>query len=348
MQASPNRSTQSQGSTNEIRVGWTSGKTAAPLDTVLITHLGSSPYLEICVRRAMKAANRVVLLGDEQNADLGIGEHHLVTDPSLQDGIGEFRSAYQHWSRSQKVDFERFCIERWFLIRNFLRRENLDGCLAIDSDVLLFGNVAEESMRFSAYSMTLGRWDSVRAVPHCNFLRGREAIEDFCSYVMDVYSNSGKLNQLAVINRKKFKSAWISDMSLLASWGASSRFPIGYLENTVAEGVGFDSCLDDIRTYVGRRFLPGVLKPWKRITFRDGVPYATIRSNGLTIPMKCIHYHGRMKILMDRHDRCVAEDWSIVFRMLARKLMGLRSKFELFFRNYIAPLFRRASEIQER
>jgi hypothetical protein len=332
-------------SPNEIRVGWTSGKTAAPLDTVIITHLGWSPYLETCVRRALKATNRVVLLGDEKNADLGMGEHHLVTDATLQDGIGEFRSAYQHLSRSQRLDFERFCVERWFLIRNFLRRENLDGCLAIDSDVLLFGNVAEDSLRFSEYSMTFGRWDSVRAVPHCNFIRGREAIDDFCSYVMDVYSDSYKLKQLAEINQKKFKSAWISDMSLLASWGASSRFPIGYLENTVADGVGFDSCLDDIGTYVGRRFFPGVLKPWKKLTFRDGIPYATIRSNGLTVPMKCIHYHGGMKILMDRHDRGVAEDWSIAFRMLVRKFAGLRSKFELFSRNYIAPLFRRSREI---
>jgi hypothetical protein len=155
----------------------------------------------------------------------------------------------------------------------------LDGCLAIDSDVLLFGNVAEDSLRFSSYSMIFGCWDAVRVVPHGNFIRGREAIEDFCCFMLDIYRNPVKLHRLAEINRKKFKSAWISDMSLLASWGTNCRFPIGYLENTVADGVGFDSCLDDTKIYVGCGLLPGLLKQWKRLEFRDGIPHATIRSN---------------------------------------------------------------------
>lgn len=320
---------------------WQSGKTAQPLDTVLITHRGVSQYLEICVRRAAKASARVVLLGDDSNANIGIGEHHLLTDPTLQVDLEEFRTIYKHWSRSQGLDYERFCMERWFLIRNFLRRENLDGCLAIDSDVLLFGKVAEESLRFSSYAMTFGCWDAVRVVPHCNFIRGREAIEDFCRFLLDIYRNPAHLQRLADINRKKFKSAWISDMSLLASWGARCRFPIGYLENTVADGVGFDSCLDDTKIYQGCGFLPGLLKQWKRLEFRDGVPYATIRSNRLTVPMKCIHYHGAMKLLMERHDRAQTDDWSTAAMMLASKFHRYPGKFRLFYRNYIAPLWQK-------
>jgi hypothetical protein len=321
--------------------GWSSGKTAKPIDTVIVTHHGRSPYLEICVRRASRAARRVVVIGDEENANMGVGEHHLLTDPTLQIDLENFRAIYQQVSRSQGYLRERFWVERWFLIRNFFRRENLDGCLAIDSDVLLFGNVAEDSLRFSSYAMTFGCWDSVRIVPHYNFIRGRDAIEDFCRYVMDIYGSPAKLQRLAELNRKKFKSAWISDMSLLASWGASSRFPVGYLENTVADGVGFDSCLDDTKTYVGCGYLPGILKQWKRLTFREGIPYATIRSNRLTVPMRCVHYHGAMKLLMERHDRGESDNWSTATMMLMSKFSGYPSKFRLFYRNYIAPLFQR-------
>ncbi|MFM7844713.1 MAG: hypothetical protein ACKPEY_10840 [Planctomycetota bacterium] len=318
---------------------WTPGKNATPIDTVIVTHRGASPYLAICVRRAAKVARRVVVLGDEANANLGVGEHHLLTDPSLQVELDEFRSIYQQVSRSHEFSIERFWVERWFLIRNFLRRENLDGCLAIDSDVLLFGDVAEDSLRFAAYAMTFGCWDAVRVVPHCNFIRGRETVADFCQYVMEIYRHPEKLQRLAELNRKKFNAAWISDMSLLASWGASSRFPIGYLENTVADGVGFDSCIDDTKTYVGCGYLPGILRQWKKLAFRDGVPYGTIRSSGLQVPMKCVHYHGPMKLLMDRHDQGQADDWSVARLMLANKFARYPNKFRLIYRNYIAPLW---------
>jgi hypothetical protein len=112
----------------------------------------------------------VVLLGDEANASIGIGEHHDIDQPELQEDLDEFRRICKRYSRSQGFLWERFWLERWFLIRNFMRREKLRGCLAIDSDVLLFCNVPEESLRFRSYAMTFGRWDAVRVVPHCNFI----------------------------------------------------------------------------------------------------------------------------------------------------------------------------------
>ena len=309
----------------------------APIDTVIVTHRGMRPSLVPCVDRARTAARRVILLGDDENAEIGGCEHHLVDDPSLQADIEEFRAVYRQVGRSQLFLRERFWLERWFLIRNFLRREHLDSCLAIDSDVLLFADVAAESLRFAAYAMTFGRWDAVRVVPHCNFIRGREGLEDFCGYVLDVYRDPRKLERVADLNRKKFNSAWVCDMSLLASWGATSEFPVGFLEDTVAGGVGFDACLDDTRTYVACGYLPGILRQWKRITFRDGVPYATIRDSGLEVPMKCLHYHGRLKALMERHARCQGDDWGAATLMLTEKLLAYPAKFGLVFRNYVRP-----------
>lgn len=314
-------------------------RTPQPINTVVITHQGMKPYLAACVRRAVIAAGsgRVVLLGDAANAGLGDGEHHLIDDPSLQPDLDEFRGMYRQVGRSQKFLLERFWIERWFLIRNFLRRENLDGCLAIDSDVLLFGDVGTESLRFAPYAMTFGRWDAVRVVPHCNFIRGRAGLEDFCGYVLDVYRDPGRLARLEESNRKKFRSAWISDMSLLAAWGAASGFPVGFLEDTVADGVGFDACLDDTRTYVPCGYLPGILRQWKRIRFRDGVPHATIRGSGLDVPMKCLHYHGKMKPLIPRHARCQNDDWGVAGLMLSGKAAEYPRKCRLLFRNYVRP-----------
>lgn len=311
-----------------------------PIRTVIIVHRGFGPNLPICMRRAERAVGaggRVVLLGDAANAGIGFGEHRFLDAPALQVGLEEFRDTYQHMSRSQDFSFERFCIERWFLIRNFLRQERLDGCLAIDSDVLLFCDVAEESMRFAPYAMTFGRWDSVRVVPHCNFIRGQGALEDFCDWVMECYRDPQQLKRITEINRKKFNAAWISDMSLLASWGARSRFPIGFLEDTAADGVGFDSCLDNTDAYVGCGYFPGLLRQWKKLVFHDGLPHGTIRGSNGVVPMKCLHYHGAMKCLMERHDQGRSDDWSVAWQMLKRKFERYPGKFQLFYRNYVAP-----------
>jgi hypothetical protein len=311
-----------------------------PIRTVIIVHRGLSPHLPICVRRAERAVGaggRVVLLGDTTNADVGCGEHRFLDTPELQVGLQEFRDVWHHIGRSQDFHLSRLWVERWFFIRNFLRHEQLDGCLAIDSDVLLFCDVGEESLRFAPYAMTFGRWDSVRVVPHCNFIRGRDGLEDFCDWVMECYRDPQQLKRITEINRKKFNAAWISDMSLLASWGARSRFPIGFLEDTVADGVSFDSCLDNTDAYVGCGYFPGILRQWKKLTFRDGVPYGTIRGSGLTVPMKCLHYHGAMKLLMERHDQGHSDDWSVAWEMLSRKVDRYPAKARLFFRNYVAP-----------
>ncbi len=316
--------------------------------TVIITHRGYRSYLPACLRRAC-ASNpdgRVVLLGDEASASIGIGEHHDIDQPELQEDLDEFRRIYKCRSRSQGYLFERGCLERWFVIRNFMRREKLRGCLAIDSDVLLFCNVPEESLRFRSYAMTFGRWDAVRVVPHCNFIRGIEGIESFCEYVLELYRNPDALERIAAINRKKYDSSWISDMSLLASWGALGTFPVGFLEDTVAQGVGFDACLDAPDVYEPCSFFPGVLKPWKKITFRDGLPYAKVRGSGLEVPFRCLHYHGRMKQLIDRHDKTMSDDIHAAKILLSKKLFTFPSKIQLFCKNYIASPLARASVVE--
>jgi hypothetical protein len=310
------------------------------MNTVIVTHTGHRPYLEACLRRAVASTpgGRVVLLGDAANAMIGVGEHHSIDDPALREDIDDFRDVYRQVSTAQAFTRERFWVERWFLIRNFLRRERLSGCLAIDSDVLLFCNVAEEAERFRSYAMTFGRWDAVRVVPHCNFINGLDGLESFCRYVLELYRDPERLSRLTEINRKKFNFAWISDMSLLAAWGATSGFPVGYLEDTVASGVAFDSCLDDPRGYVPCGFLPGVLRQWKKIVFRDGVPHGIIRSNRLVVPMRCLHYHGRMKLLLPRHAAGQEDDWSAARMLATEKFASYPGKVRLFRRTYVDPL----------
>lgn len=302
---------------------------------VVVVHLGLQPYVELCLERAARSNPRggVVLLGDASNAGIGIGEHHRLEDPSLQDDIAEFREVYQH-SSTKGEKFERLCIERWFFVRNFMRRQRLDRCLVIDTDVLLFCDVAEEAARFRNAGMTFARWDESRLLPHCNFIGTRSAIESFCSYVLEVYREPARLRSVKVKNGKKFGRHWVSDMSLFADWSTRGACAIGMLEDAVADGVAYDDAIDRTRGYVRRSFAPGVLRPWKWIEYRDGVPHARSLRVG-DVPLKCVHFHGAFKDLMARHTRGITDDWEAAKIMLRRKVQGLPRKALKFARTYL-------------
>jgi hypothetical protein len=333
-------------SAEDRRVTMVPGRTSMespPENVVIVVHSGWRQYLEPCLRRAVKSNpnGRVVLLGDDANAAIGIGEHYSIHDETLQDDLEEFRAIYRHHSSSQGVQFEQFCIERWLLIRNFLRREGLSRCLAIDSDVLLFCNVSEETVRFQSYAMTFGRWDSVRCVPHCNFIQSRDALEAFCGYVLDVYRHPQRLERIKTANRKKFDNFWVSDMSLFFDWASLGGYPVGLFEEMIEDGAGFDTCVDDTRTFRPCGYLPGLLRQWKKIAFFDGIPHAFLRAHGRAVSMKCLHYHGPLKLLMERHARGQSDDWGIATTMLRHKFGRLPSKVSLFYKNYITALFAR-------
>jgi hypothetical protein len=266
---------------------------------------------------------------------IDVGEHHRLDDESLREDIEEFQRIYEHHSSSKSPEFERFCIERWFYVRNFMRRERLDRCLVIDSDVLLFCDIATEAARFRHVAMTFARWDAVRLLPHCNFIGCRDAIESFCRYTLDLYRRPARLEAVKALNGKKFDRHWVSDMSLFHDWSGLGEFPLGMLEDSVRDGVGYDDSIDRAGGYHRRSLIPGVLRPWKRIEYREGVPHARHLRAGY-VPMKCLHFHGAFKSLMERHAECLADDSRAAMIMLRRKLRGAPEKIRLFTKNYLS------------
>jgi len=305
---------------------------------IVVVHRGWKPYLGFCLQRAAacRRQGRLVLLGDDASAHVTNAEHRRIDDAALQDDVAEFRSLYRHCASALKERFEQFCIERWFLVRNLMRRERFDRCLAIDSDVLLFCDVAEESARFRDVAMTFARWDAVRLLPHCNFIGCREAIESFCDYVLEVYRTPAALEAVKAANAKRPSRHWVSDMPLFHAWSLRGEFPLGSLEATARHGVGYDDCIDRVAGFRPRSFLPGVLRPWKWIEHRDGVPYARHLRNG-DVPMKCLHFHGAMKDLMARHARGSTDDWRAGGIMLRRKLANIHSKARFFAADHLWP-----------
>ncbi|SBO42464.1 hypothetical protein [Cyanobium sp. NIES-981] len=295
---------------------------------IVVVHRSASPYLAVCLQQARRTNPGVpiVLAGDASNAGIAVDRFVAIDSLPRSPGYERFLRDYRHHSPSQSLLWERFCIERWFVLLAVMEREGLDRVLALDSDVLLFCDAAEEAMRCSAYAVALNHWDQHRALPHCTFIQQREALEEFCSLVSATYASEASLETLKRRNQKKLGRHWISDMSLWHAWTLATDRPVLIRERLGTDGAIYDSCIEHIRGFEAVNPLPLLVRPWKRLVFENGCAYAFRRDNGQRLRLLCVHYHGRFKALMARHARGQADGLGAALVLLRLKLAALPLK----------------------
>jgi len=320
---------------------------------IVVVHCGFNRALELCLRQARKTnpAARVFWLGDdadgaERAKEVGV-EFRSLDEPALSDGIAEFKSIYLGRSKNRPRLTE-FCCKRWIYVRNLMRAENLRSCLALDSDVLLFCDAAEEAKRFQDFAGTFTRWDAApRYTPHCNFIGSLDGLEEFCDFLFEVYRNTALFQELErklakVRWGKTPKRVWISDMSLWGAWSLRTNRKIAVFDDYYPQGVWVDGKINDASYFKTRNFLPGVVKPWRKIVdFRDGRPWGETK-DGKRGPFLALHYQGGFKFLMEDHFEGRHSDWAIFKRLLVDKTKSVPQRIAHFTRRYlIAPLTKR-------
>ncbi|MFM6218865.1 MAG: hypothetical protein ACKPDM_00640 [Dolichospermum sp.] len=151
---------------------------------IVLIHKTLSSYLIYSLAQAKKTNpnSKIYLLGDSSNNRFDFVEHRNISN--YMASAENFSLVYQHFSPND-YDYELFCLQRWFVLKEFLLSEELNHCLYIDSDVLLYEDVTEEQMKFQKFDMTL----SSGLVPHCNFINNVTAIIEFCEFALHCYTN---------------------------------------------------------------------------------------------------------------------------------------------------------------
>ena len=81
-----------------------------------------SPEIELVVKQACKNNEDVFLLGDDGNKSYCPDNHVSIFD--YYEGATEFEKLYRHLSTND-LTVELFCFSRWFIMRDFLRKNNM-------------------------------------------------------------------------------------------------------------------------------------------------------------------------------------------------------------------------------
>ena len=121
---------------------------------IIFLHVDDSFYLKYSLESAKKynPDSRIILIGKNITNCPDFVEYHQMTDYDLE--AAKFRKVYVH-SSTNNENIERFCFERWFILSEFMKKNNISKVFTLDSDVLLFENVTLDANNYSKYLFTL-------------------------------------------------------------------------------------------------------------------------------------------------------------------------------------------------
>jgi hypothetical protein len=267
---------------------------------VILIHKGYQDYLGYTLKQSLKN-NTVHLLGDT-NPSIDSDDFHFNNIVDYNEGCEEFQKVYQHLNTTPP-DYELFCYQRWFILRNFMVKNNIKNVFYIDSDVLLFADVNEEWLKYSQFDMTLLH----RTAATSSFIT-LDSVNNFCKLLMDTYTNKGSYNYKKIASHFTIRQecklpGGVCDMTFLEYFHYHSDCGGGpgkvgemmhiidnttYDHNINAEDQGFD-------------FVNGL----KNFKMRNGIPYIYNHRINKEIRFNALHFQGGAKRhIKDAYERC--------------------------------------------
>lgn len=252
-------------------------------------------YLSISLRCAHKYNPRanIFLISDKIENNFSFVKYFNIND--YFDSAKKFVNLYQHFS-TNSYDFELFCIQRWFILRDFMKINKIDNCFYIDSDVLIFSDLFTEQQKFSNFSFTL----SEGTCGHNSFWNSYKAIDDFCNFIENVYSKKDFEYYKKMINFwEKYKISGnlggVCDMTLFKFY--KQKYPNLIGETTkIIDNSTYDhniSCV--FQGDINFKNIFGV----KNICWRNNLPYVK-NSFGELIKFNTLHCQGWAKKIMNK------------------------------------------------
>jgi hypothetical protein len=254
--------------------------------TILMVHRGDSFYLEPVLRqlRLFNPESRICLISDAATNHYPFVEHHDIG--LYAEGMEAFAEVYVHMS-SNPYGYELFCFQRWFVVRDFVRKHEGEHFLCLDSDVLMYCGVDEVFRQFMGFDFTV-----CHGTAPCYALFNRGSIERFCGYMYGLYTERETLDALDVLYRK-IPEGGICDMTV---FGWYQRDVSGHVAELTE--VRELACFDE---HIGVAGGFEMDRGRKRIYWVRGLPYGRIVGTDVLVRFLGLHLQGGAKHVMYRY-----------------------------------------------
>lgn len=264
---------------------------------VIIAHFGGNQkYLRLGLESAAKFNHEVVLIGDESNANLW--GNHWNSDKA---GTGKFREFMHGYVRMADYDSH---WKRWFMIEAWMKSEGIKELFLTDSDVMSFADYSKEvapllpsSCRAALMtSHKQGIWE-LWSSPHFSYWT-REALEDFTAFSINAYKDRSirkKLEAKYQWHIDNNRPGGVCEMTLLHLWAAKNSMAVMNLAKAIKNSVA-DLVISESNNYFDDEY--EMRGGFKKLVFRNGVPYGFNRILKQEIRFWCLHCQGGSKGVM--------------------------------------------------
>jgi hypothetical protein len=275
---------------------------------IIIMHRGASDYLKWAIKQAKLNNDNVVLLGDKSNENFREFCSFGYLDDLDNAYSRKFTGLYEHMS-TNNYKFELMCIDRWFVLLQYMVRENIEYLVHLDSDVMVYTNLDETVETYlrehlMCYHVIEQDYNAMRWVAGAGFsFWTMKGLKLFCDFIIDQYTQGiGELRAKWKWHHDTGRRGGICDMNLLYLFYQKNKDSIRNLSLISDDET---SCFD-LNLASGANYYQDEYRI-KRTLFGDYIKQITFIRNqpfGYNLRLKrkvafhSLHCQGKYKILM--------------------------------------------------
>jgi hypothetical protein len=195
-----------------------------------------------------------------------------------------------------------------------MEARQLEACLYLDSDVLLFADATQEARVFEGCDVTLSLTS-----PHCAFFNRRESLKKFCDFVMECYTSPGlfaTLEEEYTSRQARGAPGGVCDMRVFGLFEKMGRGKAADLRE-IRDGATYDHAMGQSNGYE-------MLNGMKRVEWRDDRPWCKQEATGRMVRFNALHFQGSTKRSMRNHLRIASPQLKVM--LLANRVIAERGK----------------------
>lgn len=272
---------------------------------IIFLNYGNPWYLKYSLSQCIgtNPGARVILLGDNANIGYAGVEHYNCSD--YMHSATKIAEVYKHMN-TNPYDFELFCMQRWFIISDFLQKHSIKECFVMDSDVLLYEPIVKYRQVFEKVRMTLhvGSDVSVSASAHSTYILDRSMLQEFCAFCLSTYANEEGWAYKRLLKhceglKQANESGGVCDMTFWYLFYIENKEKI-YDLNSIIRG---DECVDNnVNAATNNTGTFKIKNGIKQVRlFRDKAQAFIVSPLQHSINMISLHFQGSAKKLIPEY-----------------------------------------------
>jgi hypothetical protein len=264
-----------------------------PSSPIIFINRGNSAHLYLACAQARRTNPHrpIILLGDHSTAHYGrlLGVRHIDFSP-FEKKSRRLKASFRNDS-GNPLEFEFFCLKRWFILHEFLSSLGPDTrCIYLDSDILVYGDLGLPEADFAGCSMTFQDCSA-----HSSFINSVFVLGEFVDFILAHYEDPARHQALRnhTESIRRTAPSWnTSDMSFFLMFHEKYPEKMVNLHFPMNDSYALDQTIDSGRGDFERE------NGLKKITWRQGVPYCRHLPTGKLIRFHTLHFQGKSKKLM--------------------------------------------------